>query len=271
VDALLHRLGGQGGLPQASGAMDERYWDNAARQFDDEIFNVVGCDENSVIPSIISKHASNQQIATDCGCGVGRTVPLLASAFKQVHAVDFSAQCLQVAEETCGHLENVTFDKVDLSAPQVSLPRSDFAVCINTVIMASLKKRLRILENVGRHIRRGGHLLLVVPSLESALFTQFRLNQWHRRDVEAVEDAPHETLDALDGPKASLPDGVLSISGVPTKHYVKEEVCVLLRERRLRPTSVRKVEYSWKTEFDEPPRWMKEPYPWDWAVVAQKT
>ena len=32
--------------------------------------------------------------------------------------------------------------------------------------------------------------------------------------------------------------------------------------------AVRKIAYPWTTEFAEPPRWMREPYPWDWLVEA---
>jgi hypothetical protein len=31
-----------------------------------------------------------------------------------------------------------------------------------------------------------------------------------------------------------------------------------------------KIEYNWDTEFIKPPKWLKEPRPWDWMVVARK-
>jgi hypothetical protein len=34
--------------------------------------------------------------------------------------------------------------------------------------------------------------------------------------------------------------------------------------------SIEKVEYDWSTEFADPPRWMKDPYPWDWLVLSKK-
>ena len=38
--------------------------------------------------------------------------------------------------------------------------------------------------------------------------------------------------------------------------------------------SIEKVEFSMKTEFPEPPKWMGEErigLPWDWMAVAEKT
>jgi len=63
---------------------------------------------------------------------------------------------------------------------------------------------------------------------------------------------------------------VLNIEGVPTKHYLKEELTIYLSDFGLKVLSVDKVEYAWNTEFIEPPKWMNEPYPWDWLVICRK-
>ena len=31
-----------------------------------------------------------------------------------------------------------------------------------------------------------------------------------------------------------------------------------------------KIEYDWSTEFLKPPKWLQEPKPWDWMVLAKK-
>ena len=35
-------------------------------------------------------------------------------------------------------------------------------------------------------------------------------------------------------------------------------------------STIEKINYNWKTEFNQPPKWLKEPYPWDWMCVAEK-
>ena len=63
----------------------------------------------------------------------------------------------------------------------------------------------------------------------------------------------------------------MPIDGVPTKHWLREELQVALRAAGFVVESVDKVEYGWDTEFPDPPRWMKDPWPWDWAVAARRS
>jgi hypothetical protein len=65
--------------------------------------------------------------------------------------------------------------------------------------------------------------------------------------------------------------GLLAIDGVPTKHWLREELEVALRAAGFAVEAVDKVEYDWSTEFSDPPKWLKAPYPWDWAVAARRS
>jgi len=104
----------------------------------------------------------------------------------------------------------------------------------------------------------------VVPSLESALYADYRLIQWNLKEglnrAEAVAEAEKRGCSAVR-------QGIVEIEGVPTKHYLREELIAQFEQMGLDILSIEKVEYSWETEFDGPPRWMAEPYPWDWLVV----
>jgi hypothetical protein len=60
------------------------------------------------------------------------------------------------------------------------------------------------------------------------------------------------------------------IDDVETKHFLKEELVVLLKNRGLETVEVGKIKYPWDTEYFSPPRWMKDPLPWDWLLVAKK-
>ena len=33
---------------------------------------------------------------------------------------------------------------------------------------------------------------------------------------------------------------------------------------------IEKIEYAWDADFEDAPRWMQDPYPWDWLIVARK-
>jgi ubiquinone/menaquinone biosynthesis C-methylase UbiE len=220
---------------------------------------------------LIKKHVeqfgSPEARATDLGCGVGRTLPLLADHFGKVYAVDVSSSCLTVAAEACADRENITYVHADLSKDRNSYPQADLVLCINTLLNASLEIRSALLERTCRSVKRGGRLLLVVPSLNSALLTAFRHLQWNLRDGMEPEKAQETASLEGDG----IEHGIVHIDGVPTKHYLQEELEASLHERGFAVESIDKLEYPWNTEFDAPPKWMKAPYPWDWFVVARRT
>jgi hypothetical protein len=133
------------------------------------------------------------------------------------------------------------------------------------LIMPSEKMRAGILKGLSGMLKKGGGLLLLVPSLESSLYAHERRAEWLRRSprkrVAVATSLP---------PGKGVLRGLLSIDGVPTKHWLREELDVALRASGFRDVTVEKVEYDWGTEFADPPRWMKDPYPWDWAAAARR-
>ena len=68
----------------------------------------------------------------------------------------------------------------------------------------------------------------------------------------------------------NINQGVTDIDNVPTKHYLKEELQFLLAQEGFEVTQIKKINYPWTTEFDKPPKWLAEPYPWDWMCTAIK-
>lgn len=251
--------------------MDEKYWDKVAGDYDGEIFSVFEQDRNGVIRSHIERFGSARHTAGDFGCGVGKFLGVLAENFGRVHAVDLSEELLGQARESCGGLDNVTYAKKDLSSGRVKLEMVDFALSVNVAIMASGRTRLGIIRTIARHLRESGHLLMVVPSVESALLADFRLIQWNIKGGMGYDRAVAASLEDADiSLERSIREGAVEIDGVATKHYLREELEAIFAEEALDIVSIEKIEYSWKTEFESPPRWMKQPYPWDWAVLLQK-
>jgi hypothetical protein len=64
--------------------------------------------------------------------------------------------------------------------------------------------------------------------------------------------------------------GNVDIDNVPTKHYLREELGLLLSREGFRMQECEKIEYRWDTEFIDAPEWLTEPLPWDWMAVAKK-
>ncbi|HEY3137067.1 MAG TPA: class I SAM-dependent methyltransferase [Blastocatellia bacterium] len=250
--------------------MSAQFWDTVASRFDDEIFNTLSNDRSRTILRHIDRFSSADSTVCDFGCGVGRYLPLLAERFKAVCAVDISRKCLQVAERNCSALENVTFRRVDLSTNHSELDKFDFAISINALLEPSLRKRRYALETIFQHLSPGGHLLIVVPSLESALFATARLFEWRERTSNGKKNGFAIKFGPKDSRGVDIARGVLNLDGLLEKHYLKEELLVALNDVGFEVDHLEKVEYAWSAMFDKPPRWMKEPYPWDWLATCGK-
>jgi SAM-dependent methyltransferase len=251
--------------------MTRAYWDKIADDYEAEIFDVQKQDRAGLVLGYIRKYGSRVHRATDLGCGIGRFLAPLSRGFQEVLALDIAPKCIARAQVECSHLSNVTYLRMDLAAPRARLPKADFALSVNSLLTPSLPRRNRIFDAVANHLRSGSHLVLVVPALESALLTDFRHIQWNLRNgvkPSAAVRAGFRAHRQNDAPR--LREGIILTDDVPTKHYLKEELIAILEQRRMTIVDIHKIEYSWKTEFVSPPRWMKTPYPWDWLVVAQK-
>jgi SAM-dependent methyltransferase len=185
-----------------------------------------------------------------------------------VWASDLSGECVRRARALHASLKNLSFLREDLSDPDAGIGEADFVLCANVLIMPSAATRKRVLQRLARATRKDGTLLLLVPSLESSLLAHTRRAQWMRRS-RTKRRFPLPTM--LSGPGGrDVLSGILAIDGVRTKHYLREELEILLPAAGWKVRSVEKVEYGWNTEFPDPPRWMKEPYPWDWVVEGER-
>jgi SAM-dependent methyltransferase len=247
--------------------MDRKYWERIAPNYNEEIFDVLQNDKSGKIVAAIEQTASKQKTVTDIGCAVGKWIPLLATAFKYVIATDISATNLELAKEKCKNYINVDYVRMDMSADTLTVTPCDVAICINAILTDNLKKRINFFQSLYICLNTGGDLILVVPSLESKLYTNIIAHRWN------VDDDHKEKIESADKAFAlakNIKQGVTDIDNVPTKHYLKEELELLLTLEGFTVDRVEKINYTWKTEFTNPPKWLKEPYPWDWMVAARK-
>lgn len=245
--------------------MNKKYWDEVSLKHDEKIFDVFSNDKSEVIQNAIRKYSSKEKTAMDLGCAIGNWLPLLASNFKKVYAVDIAKTYIQKASERNARFSNIEYIHQDLAGGTKKLPVSDFVVCINTLLTPSKADRDSTYNTVIKLVRKGGHLVLVVPALESALYSEYILDQWDLRDKKAGKKVSSSKI------KYGDPfNGTIFLDGTPTKHHLKEELQFMLQKSGFEVLQTDKVEYTWKTEFHNPPVWMKAPYPWDWLVVAKK-
>ncbi len=252
--------------------MDKSYWNRIGKNYSREIFHALHSDRKGCLRRLLNGLANRNIEAIDFGCGTGQFLPLLAEKCRHVRALDFSAGLLEQAAARHRRFGNMEFYNVDLSRSGLKFDPAALGLCVNVLIMENFSLRRNILQTIRRCLLPGGKLLLVLPSLESVFLTQQRLIDWNLRDGfthrrAAAARIPGFSKRALDG----VHEGIFPVDQVPTKHYLKEELELFLGSGGFDVESIEKVEYGWETEFARPPRWMKSPYPWDWAVVARKT
>lgn len=248
--------------------MDRNYWERIAPKYNEEIFDVLRNDTSGKIVAAIEKYGGRRKTVTDIGCAIGKWIPLLASNYKQVIATDISAKNLEIAKQRNRTYPNVEYLRMDMSAPNITVRPCEVSVCINAILTDSLKKRINFFQALNLSVLRGGHLILVVPSLESKLYTHIIANRWNV-DEEHKDKIP--TAKKAFSLAKNIKQGVTDIDNVPTKHYLREELQLLLGLEGFDVLQIEKINYPWKTEFHHPPKWLKEPLPWDWLCVAQKT
>ena len=247
--------------------MNRTYWETIAPSYDEEIFDVLHNDKKAIIRSAIKKFASTSKTVMDIGCAIGKWLPVLSPAFKKVYAVDISAKNLAIAKKNYPGYKNVEYLRADMSGKKNRLPECDFAICINAILTPSLKDRAVFFQSLSACVKKGGRIILTIPSLESSMLVSIIGHQWKiDRRLLDKKLPPGEALKKWE----HIKQGNKDIDGVPHKHYLKEELQLLLANEGFIAEDFQKIEYNWDTEFLKPPKWLKDPKPWDWMAVAKR-
>ncbi len=247
--------------------MKRSYWEKMAPSYSEEIFDVLHNDKKALIRSVIQEHASAQKTVIDIGCAIGKWFPLLSPLFKKVVALDISAKNLAIAKSLHPQLNNIEYLRANMSDTKNKIPTCDFGICINAILTPDTKARDIFFNGLKRCIKKGGHIVITIPSLESWLLTSVLQQQYAiDNNIFPAEKNSKEALRKWN----NIRKGNADIDDVPHKHYLKEELGLLLSKVGFKATAIEKIEYDWSTEFLKPPKWLNEPKPWDWMVVAKR-
>jgi SAM-dependent methyltransferase len=252
--------------------MGEEYWNEFAHEYDEFVIDAFTYGRSHAVGQQIKRFAARDLTAADYGCGPGKLLPYLAAKFGKVYGYDFSEKLLNIARDRCRRIPNIEIQQVDLTQPVDHLPRVDVIVSLNAAIMPDTVARMQFLRGMASRLKPGGTLILNLPSVESLLFTAFRETEWYRKMGHSPRKAESQTdVSSLPRPRMAA-QGIYYRGDEPTKHYLREELVVLVRdEMQLDLLEINKMEYDWTTEFevDEVPDWMADPYPWDWILTAR--
>jgi 2-polyprenyl-3-methyl-5-hydroxy-6-metoxy-1,4-benzoquinol methylase len=247
--------------------MKKAYWEKIAPAYNEEIFDVLQNDKKAIICLAIQKFASPSKTVIDIGCAIGKWLPVLSPAFKKVYALDISKKNLGIAQQRYPEFRNVEYIQANMSAKNSKVPKCDFAICINAILTSSLKDRTIFFQALSTCVKKGGRIIITIPSLESWLLTSI-IQQQYKID-KSLFPATRNAKEAI-RKWNNIRQGNAFIDDVPHKHYLKEELQLLLANEGFITEDFQKIEYTWDTEFLKPPNWLKDPRPWDWMVIAKR-
>jgi SAM-dependent methyltransferase len=247
---------------------EKKRWNEIAPTYNDEIFDVFRNDKLKKLPRTFKKHANEQHTAIDFGCGNGKAFRYLAPKFKHVVGLDISQGLLDQAEAL--GFPNVSLLQKDLTLTALRLPKAEFAFCCNVAILSDVEMNNRLIRNVQKSLKPGGHAVFVIPSMESVLLSGWRLIDWYKREGVQARDIDVDEIASFQPKKYEILQGLININGVLTKHYSEPEIEIVFSRAGFTITAIEKIEYEWNSEFAAPPRWMQAPFPWDWLVECER-
>jgi SAM-dependent methyltransferase len=247
------------------------YWDSLHESFEDAVFDPVGSDVRGAFWRALDRFSAGARRAADYGCGTGRQLPALAARFESVVGLDFAPRLVEVARRRCAGLDNVEIAPADLRRSALPARNIELGVCVNAWIMPRIEERTAMLRAIRRSLAPGAPLVLIVPSLEAGLYANERLIEWNRRSGLRGASLMREGIAATAAAARDLLQGVIDLDGSRTKHFLREEAHSLLRDAHFEVVHEERIEYPWETYFDDPPRWLVEPLPWDWLFVARRS
>ena len=251
--------------------MKSKKWDLPATDYSSTVLSVYDHDTNRKIESLITEYGGEGKRAVDLGCGTGNFLPLLALNFSETVACDYSKPMIRTAKRDHRKLNKVSFETCNLEHQLPSGYPFDFGLCVNVIITPKIKKREKIWSNLNQIISTEGHLVMVLPSLESALYSKNRLVEWNIRSCVSSQKLLIDGFDSSDkNGKKIARGGIIDCGGIKTKHYLKEEIISTADRFNFRVIDIQKFNYPWSSEFIDPPEWMKDPYPWDWLITLKK-
>ncbi|MBS1682531.1 MAG: class I SAM-dependent methyltransferase [Bacteroidetes bacterium] len=245
----------------------KKHWDDIAPSYNAEIFDVFNSDRKKILNKYFNKYANKKHSAIDFGCGNGKAFPYLAPRFKTIIGVDISQGLLNQAKEL--PYKNIVLKQADLTR-SARLPQTDFIFCCNVAILSTVEGNLALLKNISKALKNSGSALIVIPSLESMIFSAWRMIDWYQKEKVKPEKIDRSEFSGFTNAQTDILQGLVSIDGVTTKHYTSQEIEIIFPRCGLQVSVVDKIEYDWSSEFASPPRWMTEPYPWDWLVSCSK-
>jgi SAM-dependent methyltransferase len=249
-----------------------RAWSRHARHYDDVFLNPYRDEvENPLWEAIDSISDSGERVVADLGCGTGPLLPILASRFAKVIAVDFSAAMLRIARERLSEdaVSRVRFLKRTMAELDDLEGQIDVAVAVNSLVMPDVRDIDRALTAIHRSLVPGGLFLGIVPSMDAIHYhTMLLYDQALQRGLDP-EDAERDAAIHAEHVYYDFTFGRFLFQGLQQKFWQPFELEYHLQKAGFSSILLRKVLYPWDDTLALGEDLAQHPRSWDWFFQAR--
>jgi len=235
--------------------VSRKEWDALARDFEREVCDITRETGTDRIDRIMRRltFSPESSVLADLGCGLGTFIARYGDRFAQSIGVEHAPRIIARAKKALkGRKVRWLTSNIPPAARRIGTV-ADLTVCMNVITMPQRRVRDAMWSSLARITKRGGHALIVVPSIESD---------------RMVERIAYGT--SLAEAKAEAPDGLVDRGGTRQKHFTKDELRTLLGEHGFRLKMIQRVTYPWQKEGLRKPRGAGSRMPYDWLVLAER-
>lgn len=232
--------------------MKQAYWNRLADDFETDVCDITREETADLVKRhvALARPKRKDSVLVDLGCGVGTFIERYGPGFHAVIGVEFAPRVIAQAIARCAAMPNVSWKTMDIprAAKEIGT-RADLTVCMNVITSASAAKRAALWSSLAYVTRKGGHALVVIPSLES---------EWLVRAT---------TKDKLEPVRKG---GLVKRDDAWQKHYERAELDCVFADYGFTMRRVDRAYYPWSIEGVRETAARAKNRPWDWMCLARK-
>lgn len=232
--------------------MKQAYWNSAALDFKSEVCDITREESADLVKRHVALAMPKRKdpVLVDLGCGVGTFIHRYGRRFKSVTGVEFAPRIIAQAVTRCAGMPNVAWKTMDIprAAKEIGTV-ADLTVCMNVITSASGAKRAALWSSLAHVTRKGGHALVVIPSLES---------EW------LVRATTKEKLEPV------RKGGLVKRDDAWQKHYERSELDRIFTDYGFAVRRVDRAYYPWSLEGLRETAGRAKNRPWDWMALGQR-
>lgn len=248
--------------------MNAHVWNAISRDYFSEIISPFQPGVINPLRKFLGKLPRRKRLNVgDLGCGIGNLLPFLCPRFKKVYAVDFAKgmldQCRQ--RHAFRNLKYVQRSIADLKPLHGKL---DVAVAVNSVLSPSLSEVDRILLEISKTLKPGGHFMGIFPSMESIIYQGTLILERETERSGDADEAARRARRILEEKKYDFVAGKYSEDRQTQKLYYSFELRMRLKKAGFQGIRLGKVLYPWDGVGSHE-SFPGKPMMWDWFVRAR--